>query len=72
MLANMVMLNLVVGVVCSAMTEATENQSKSSEREACLQKVVDETQVPRKIVDTWAAVRACHCIQMTLAIKARG
>jgi hypothetical protein len=60
MLANMVMLNLVVGVVCAAMTEATDNHSKGSMRETCLQNIVDETQVPRKIVDTWAAVRACN------------
>jgi|EP01043_Picozoa_sp_COSAG02_P054073 hypothetical protein len=60
MLSSLVMLNLVVGVVCSAMTEATENHSKGAEKEACLQKVVDECGVPRKIVDTWADVRAQH------------
>ena len=56
MLSSLVMLNLVVGVVCSAMNEATETHSKGAEREACLQQIVDDTGVPRKIIDTWAEV----------------
>eukprot|EP01043_Picozoa_sp_COSAG02_P073200 COSAG02_NODE_14129_length_1307_cov_0.939570_2_plen_99_part_00 len=58
MLSSLVMLNLVVGVVCSAMTEATENHTKGAERERCLQDVVEKHKVPRSIVDTWAEVRA--------------
>jgi len=53
MLSSLVMLNLVVGVVCSAMTEATENHSKGAERESCLQEVVDATGIGRKIIDKW-------------------
>ena len=58
MLSSLVMLNLVVGVVCSAMTEATENNSKGAQRESCLQNIVESYDVPRSIVDTWAEVRA--------------
>ena len=57
MLSSLVMLNLVVGVVCSAMTEATENHSKGAEKEDCLVEIVNETGTPRKIVDRWVEVR---------------
>eukprot|EP01046_Picozoa_sp_COSAG06_P091652 COSAG06_NODE_37933_length_429_cov_0.957576_2_plen_68_part_01 len=65
MLSSLVMLNLVVGVVCSAMTEATENHSKGAEREACLQEVVDATGVGRKIIDKWVEVRTWACVWFT-------
>ena len=60
MLSALVMLNLVVGVVCSAMTEATENHSKGAEKEALLAQIAAETEVPRKILDNWAEVRSQH------------
>ena len=60
MLSSLVMLNLVVGVVCSAMTEATENHSKGAEKESCLAEVAEQTGVPRKILDEWAEVRSQH------------
>ena len=60
MLSSLVMLNLVVGVVCSAMTEATENHSKGAEKETRLAEIAAETEVPRKILDNWAEVRSQH------------
>ena len=48
-LSSLVMLNLVVGVVCSAMTEATDNHSKGAEKEDCLVEIVNKTGTPRKV-----------------------
>jgi len=53
MLSSLVMLNLVVGVVCSAMTEATEQNARAAAKEALLQKVEKETGIERTIIDVW-------------------
>ena len=53
MLSSLVMLNLVVGVVCSAMTEATEQNARAAAKEALLQKVEKDTGIERAIIDVW-------------------
>ena len=53
MLSSLVMLNLVVGVVCSAMTEATEQNARAAAKEALLQKVEKDTGIEQAIIDVW-------------------
>jgi hypothetical protein len=58
MLSSLVMLNLVVGVVCSAMAQATQDHQNMAKKDAMLNRVVDETKVSRKIIDAWCEVKS--------------
>jgi hypothetical protein len=58
MLSSLVMLNLVVGVVCSAMAQATQDHQNMTKKDAMLNRVVDETKVSRKIIDAWCEVKS--------------
>ena len=58
MLSSLVMLNLVVGVVCSAMAQATEDHKALEAKLSMMDRLVETYEVPRKVLDAWALVRA--------------
>jgi len=53
MLSSLVMLNLVVGVVCSAMAQATEDDKNLKKKLAMMERVARETRIPRAVLDAW-------------------
>ena len=53
MLSSLVMLNLVVGVVCSAMAQATEDDKNLKKKLAMMERVARETDIPRAVLDAW-------------------
>ena len=55
-MSSLVMLNLVVGVVCSAMAEATQARKDALNRRQMLQQIADKTALPVSLLEGWAKV----------------
>ena len=53
MLSSFVMLNLVVGVVCSSMTEARTNHDLRKKKEARIATISRTSGVEMQIIDAW-------------------
>jgi hypothetical protein len=55
MFSSMIMLNLVVGVVCSAMSQATEDHKERKAKFQMMDRLAVQYNVPRSVLDSWAA-----------------
>ena len=69
------MLNLVVGVVCSAMAEATQARKDTLERMHMLHQIAEKTALPVSLLEGWAKVCLSlfvgRCYSYSAILKAR-